>query len=84
MKQVLTATALSLFIFTAGCASTSDIDEVKSMAKQAQADAQQASDAAARAQATADEALKAANAAQATADEANEKVDRAFKKSMEK
>jgi outer membrane murein-binding lipoprotein Lpp len=53
------------------------IDEASSMAAQAESDA-------ARAQATADQALATANAANMTAEEANEKVDRAFKSSMEK
>ena len=84
MKHILAVTALAFAIFATGCASTSDIDEVKAMAQQAQSDAQQANDAAAKAQSTADQALQAAKDAQASADEANEKVDRAFKKSMEK
>lgn len=81
----------SVVVFAAGCANTSQMDEIRALAEQAQSTATMASDAAASAQSTADRALSAANSAQRTADAAqtsadaaNEKVDRAFKKAMEK
>ena len=68
----------------AGCATTGDLDALRaevdkanSTASQAAADASSAKSAAAAATATANEALDTANAT-------NEKLDRMFKKSMQK
>ena len=81
----------SVVVVATGCANTTQMDEIRVLAEQAQSTATMASDAAAADQRTADRALTAANsaqtsadAAQISADEANEKVDRAFKKAMEK
>lgn len=84
MKTVLKVLPLTAVILLAGCASSSQIEEVDAKAMQAQSTADKALAAAAAAQRTADAALSAAKAAQASADAANEKVDRAFKRSMEK
>ena len=91
MKSVFKILPLAAMVVAAGCASNSQLDENQAMAQSAQSaastassDAASAQSAAARAQATADEALRIAKAAQAAADEANEKVDRAFKKAMQK
>ena len=74
-----------------GCATTSEIAEIRAMAEKAQQSADQAQQSANRAQATADQALNTANAAsakadaaEATASQVNEKIDRMFKKSMMK
>ena len=80
----------------AGCASTSELAEVRALAENAQAAANQAQQTADRALANAndasqrvDGAVSAANAASAKADAAeasanrvNEKIDRMFKKTM--
>ena len=75
----------------AGCASTSDLDSMRSEIRQANETAQSAAataqaaskDAAAASQAAAD-AKATAEAAQATADATDEKVNRMFKKAMYK
>ena len=84
MKPIFKVLPLAAVIFAAGCVSTSQVEEVDAKTMRAQQTADQALAAAAKAQSTADQALRAANAAQASADQANEKVDRAFKKAMEK
>jgi len=84
MKTIFKVVPLAAVLFVAGCASTSQVEEANAKAAQAQQTADQALAAAARAQSTADQALSAARAAQASADQANEKVDRAFKRAMEK
>lgn len=84
MKSIYKALPVAAVLFFAGCASTAQVDEASAKADSAMQTAQQALDAAKRAQSTADQALSAAKAAQASADEANAKIDRAFKKSMEK
>jgi murein lipoprotein len=85
------ALPIAVLLAVGGCASTSDIDSVKTSAAQAQktaddakASAASAEKTAAAAQATANQALQTANEAKAAADEANTKIDRAFKKSMHK
>jgi len=76
---VIVAVALA-----AGCASSSQIDEIKAMATAAQQSADEAKKAAADAQNTANEALQTANEAKQESARANERIDRAFKKSMNK
>jgi outer membrane murein-binding lipoprotein Lpp len=81
----------AVIVVGSGCASNGRVDELQALnvsaeqsineANEAAAAAQAASD---RAQATADQALATSNAANMTAEEANEKIDRAFKSSMEK
>jgi protein involved in sex pheromone biosynthesis len=72
-----------VLVLAAGCASTSQ-DEAKSMAAAAQKSADEAKKAAADAQNTANQALQVANEAKAESDKANARIDRAFKKSMNK
>jgi predicted small lipoprotein YifL len=79
-----TMTAGVMLAALAGCATTGDLDALRaevdkanSTASQAAADASSAKSAAAAATATANEALDTANAT-------NEKLDRMFKKSMQK
>lgn len=91
MKSIFKVLPLAVVVAAAGCASNSQIEANTAATERAQSTADQANDSAARAlsaanaaQSTADKALRAAQAAQAAADQANEKVDRAFKKSMQK
>lgn len=79
---------LAALIGLAGCATTSDLDTLRTELK---ADIQQANDTANSAAAKADAASKeaaaasqTANEAKVSADEANSKIDRMFKKSMYK
>lgn len=87
-KQLALALMISAGALT-GCATTSDLNEVRAIAEKAQATADSAQQTANAAKASADQAVSTANAASAKADaaeaaanQANEKVDRAFKKSM--
>ena len=80
-----------IFGLATGCATTAQLDEIRGMAQNAQS-------AATKAQQTADQANQTATAAKQTADEAmqsaqkanecckttNEKIERMFKKSMQK
>ena len=65
-------------------AAAQDAAAAKSAADAAAASASSASNAASAAQSTASQALQAAQGAQACCDATNEKIDRAFKKSMGK
>lgn len=85
LAVMLSAAALS------GCATTSELAEVRAMAEKAQATANQAQQTADSVKASADQAVATANAAsakadsaEATANQVSEKVDRMFKKSMMK
>jgi hypothetical protein len=65
-------------------AAAQDAAAAKSAADAASASASSAANAASAAQSTANQALQAAQGAQACCDATNEKIDRAFKKSMGK
>ena len=65
-------------------AASQDAAAAKSAAESASASASSASNAASSAQSTANQALQAAQGAQACCDATNEKIDRAFKRSMGK
>jgi murein lipoprotein len=67
-----------------GCATTGDLDSLKSEVSQVKAEAAAASKDAADAKAMAQEAMNTANEAKATSDETATKIDRMFKKSMYK
>ncbi len=98
LTNVLKLAALTLPLGLAACASTSDmqalsarIDKAQSTADQAmtkastaQSTADQANSKADQANSKADQAVQTANDAKASADQANEKLNRMFKKSMEK
>ncbi len=88
----LTTVALAVMFITvgAGCATT-EIDEIRSMAREAKGAADRAERTAKRAesrateaQRQAEQALTAANAAQACCTANSEKLNRMFKKSMSK
>ncbi len=98
-KTALRASALVLFVaLAAGCATTSQLDDVKATADRAAADVSAAVSAAEAARAAADRATQAASAAQSTADQAlsaatesqacceanRESMERMFQKSMSK
>lgn len=89
----LTTVALAVMFITvgAGCASNTEIDEIRSMAREAKGAADRAERTAKRAesrateaQRQAEQALTAANAAQACCTANSEKLNRMFKKSMSK
>ncbi len=67
-----------------GCATTGDLDEVKAEVQKAQATANQAAADAAAAKRDAAAAKSTADQANATANATAEKLDRMFKKSMNK
>jgi murein lipoprotein len=91
IKYVFTVTTLSALVALSGCATTGQLEEVKSQLNAVQQDASSAKSEAAAARASANEAKDIANRALNTANEANsrsmqteEKIDRMFKKSMYK
>ncbi|MHB8743302.1 MAG: Lpp/OprI family alanine-zipper lipoprotein [Sulfuricaulis sp.] len=89
---------LSALVLGAGCATTGDVEAAKQLAQEAKESADQANQTAAQAlqtakeakddavaaQATADSAQKSAQAATAASQQTGEKIDRAFKKSVQK
>ncbi|TFG85744.1 MAG: hypothetical protein E4H19_07905 [Chromatiales bacterium] len=99
MRTALQGGALALaMLISAGCASTSKLDELsarmdrvasdaaaaKSAADAAGAAASEAKQTASGAQSTANQALNAANQSQSCCDATNEKIDRMFKRSQAK
>ena len=89
----LTTVALAAMFITlgTGCASNTEIDEIRSMAREAKGAADRAERTAKRAESRATEAsrqaeqaLTAANASQACCTANSEKLNRMFKKSMSK
>ncbi len=88
-NNLATAAKISLAALTltlsVGCASLKpDVDAAKSAAEEARQQAAQALQAAQAAQSTADQALQAAQQSQQCCNDTNEKIDRMFKKSMNK
>ena len=95
LANTLKIVTLAAFVaLSAGCASqqlTKDVADAKAMAEaanqaaeSARSSADQALQKAEQAQRTADQALQSAGEANACCRETNEKIDRMFKKSMEK
>jgi len=84
MRNIVTMIALFIAIGLTGCATTGDLDAVRSQAEQANMTANAALQAANEAKATAAEANAAAQDAKATSANTEEKVDRMFKKAMYK
>ena len=83
--------ALTALLAAGGCASTSEMDQLRAdvaaaqaMAEQASADAAAARQEAAASTATANSALSTAEAAKASADDTEARIDRMFKKAMYK
>lgn len=83
-KTAAASLALASFATLAGCASTSDLDALRSDVQRANETASRAASDAAAAQRDAAAAKAAAEAARDTAQDTNEKLDRMFKKSMYK
>ena len=88
IKVALIATAL---VLSAGCVSTQQIDEIRSIANSAQSTANNAASQASSALATANQALDSARSAQSAANDAKaccdantSRIDRAFEQSMQK
>lgn len=91
INPVLAASGLALSILLGGCASTATIDELRADIQAAQSDADAARQEAAEAKRTASEAKSLAEQANMTADEAlrstretDMRIDRMFKKTMQK
>jgi outer membrane murein-binding lipoprotein Lpp len=79
-STILVSASMAAALLLSGCASDQmkkDISDARSMAEQAQASAD-------RAQRSADAAASAASAAQSCCDENKTRVDRAFRKAMNK
>jgi murein lipoprotein len=84
-SRVLALVAVAgVYAGLAGCATTGDVDSLRSEVNQAKADAATANKNAADAKAMAQEAMTTANEAKSTADDTASKLDRVFKKSMYK
>lgn len=88
MSTTLKSTATGLMILAlagaGGCASTSDMDALRSQVEQANSAAQSAAADAAAARRDAAAAKAAADEANANSQATSEKLDRMFKKSMQK
>ncbi|RLA16684.1 MAG: hypothetical protein DRQ60_03875 [Gammaproteobacteria bacterium] len=84
MNKSILAIALTATIGLTGCATKSDLADVRAMAVKAQASADQANQTAQTANARANEADVKADLALEGAGIANEKIDRMFKKTMNK
>lgn len=92
MKTIAKFAAVTLAVgLAAGCATVSDLENVRAIAEEAKAAAAKANAAAAEAQTTANAASTKANKAMNAAEDANnccietnEKIDRMFKETMRK
>ena len=84
MKKLITLAAVVAAVSLAGCATTSDVAEVRALAEKAQSSADRAQQTADQAMAAAREASAKADAAQAAAKEVDNKIDQMFKKTMMK
>lgn len=83
--QVLRLAALATVLaVSAGCATTEEIDSLRTTAEEAKRTAAEAQAAAARAESKADAAKRAAEDAKGCCRDNSEKIDRMFKKSMYK
>lgn len=84
LKSTVSILALAGVVGLTGCATTSDLNQLRSEVEAAQATADRAEAKADAAASDASAALATANEAKATADETDEKVNRMFKKAMYK
>lgn len=91
LKQLLLLLVLALTVGAAGCATTQDMEKLQAdvqtamdRAASAEATANQARQEAAAARAAAERAEQAAMDAKAAAEATDEKIDRMFKKTMNK
>jgi len=83
-KRLAASLLFTALATTAGCATTSDLDELRAEVQRANSTAERAAADAASAKQDAAAARTAAEQAQSEAAETNEKMDRMFKKSMYK
>ena len=83
-RMLTLAVVTGAFVVLSGCASTSTTDSLQSQIDAIKADVAAAKADAASANAKANEALNAANAANTRAMETDTKIDRMFKKTMQK
>ncbi len=83
-KRLAASLLLAALATTAGCATTSDLDELRAEVQRVNSTAERAAADAASAKQDAAAARTAAEQAQSEAAETNEKLDRMFKKSMYK
>ena len=83
-KRLAAGLLFTALATTAGCATTSDLDELRAEVQRANSTAERAAADAASAKQDAAAARTAAEQAQSEAAETNEKLDRMFKKSMYK
>jgi len=90
-KTITLMLAVMMAGLSSGCATVAQLNEVRDIARQAQADAAQASNtvesatrAADQASSKADRALQAAEDAKACCQRNSDKIDRMFEKSMQK
>ncbi len=84
LRVTAVAAALLALGLTAGCATNSDIESVRKLAQEAKDSADRANRSAEEANANAREAKEAAQAARASSERTGERVERAFKKSVQK
>ncbi len=83
-RMLTLAVITGVFVVLSGCASTTTTDSLQSQIDAMKSDVAAARADAASANATANEALNAANAANARAMETDTKIDRMFRKTMQK
>lgn len=84
LRATAAGAALLALGLTAGCATNSDVESVRKLAQEAKDSADRANRSAEEANANAREAKEAAQAARASSDRTGEKVERAFKKAVQK
>ena len=84
-KHVLAASAMGLLLaLSTGCATTKQVNEARTLAEEAKMQAAAAERTANNAKAAADAAMRKAEEAERCCHDTNEKIDRMFKKSMQK
>ncbi len=83
-RMLTLAVITGAFVVLSGCASTGTVDNLQSQIDAIKSDVATAKADAASANAKANEALNAANAANARAMETDVKIDRMFRKTMQK
>ena len=84
LRRLALISLLAMSAGLAGCATTSDLDALRSQVDAASAEASAARAEAADAKAMAAQAVNTANEAKATSEETETKIDRMFKKAMYK
>lgn len=83
-RMLAIVAATSVVIGLGGCATTSDLNELRTEVDAAKSEAAAATQTANEAKAMASDAMNTANEAKATSEETETKIDRMFKKAMYK